>query len=436
MSKIVKLFSCVPICQIDEDVFKNKISFFGIKFSFKRDVDKITSRNYTRKLSELQKKFGKQKIKVGFLINDQAKWQFQSLYEELDKSNFFEPVVLVTELILAHQGKKIFYKTIEDCFNFFKSKKLNVRYVYDRQNKRYLDPSTFDVDILFYQQPWELDKSQMPSCVSKFALTCYVPYGLHLVEFDGSYMKHFHQLLWLMFVENDGQIQRFSRLVKQKVTNCKIVGYPKLDAYFENAEKTSLQKEKPLIIYAPHHSFEANILECATFQHNGLKILDIAKKYKDQIDWVFKPHPRFKTAVVLNNIMTESEIEDYYSAWRNIGTIYDSGDYIGIFRQSDGMITDCISFLGEYLPSGKPLFHLLAEKQPFNEFAKSFIDAYYKIYDAEELDNNLQKVIIEQKDEKINERLAKIDLLFDKNEKASAKIVREMTKCLEGLECK
>ena len=423
----------MKIFSLKKELLKTKIIIFGVKFSLKRNYEKIVARNYKKKLAALQKVWGQRKIKVGFLVSEPAKWQYQSLYEEFDKSDYFEPVVLITQLSLAHQGEKHFYKTIDDCYDFFKGKGLNVTYAYDKRRKAYMSVSDFGVDILFYQQPWELDDSQHPIIASKSVLTCYVPYGLHLVEYNGSYVRDFHQLLWLMFVENDSLIQRFSALIQNKVSNCVVVGYPKLDAYFLPNISIFDTNAKPIVIYAPHHSFEKSGLNCATFQENGMDILALAEKYQDKVSWIFKPHPRFKTAVISNNVMSETEIDSYYRRWEKLGEIYDGGDYIDLFKQTAAMITDCISFLGEYLPSGNPLFHLLAKNRPFNNFAKTFIDAYYKIENVKQLHDVIVRVVIKKHDEKKAERLANIPLLFDKNEKASTKIVAKLKNSLGGL---
>ena len=117
------------------ELLKTKITILGIKFSIKHDYRKKVSVNYARKLTELQKEFGKRKIKVGFLVNEPAKWQYQSLYEEMEKSDYFEPVVLVTQLLMQHKRKKNFYKNIEECYQFFSSKKIKARYAYDIQKK-------------------------------------------------------------------------------------------------------------------------------------------------------------------------------------------------------------------------------------------------------------------------------------------------------------
>ena len=57
------------------------------------------------------------------------------------------------------------------------------------------------------------------------------------------------------------------------------------------------------------------------------------------------------------------EINNYFSEWEKIGKIYPTGDYYELFSHSDCLITDCISFLAEYLPTGKPVIHLRKENQ-------------------------------------------------------------------------
>jgi hypothetical protein len=98
---------------------------------------------------------------------------------------------------------------------------------------------------------------------------------------------------------------------------------------------------------------------------------------------VFKPHPRFKHAVVINNIMSEEQISSYYDEWSKLGEIYEGGDYLKLFVNSAALITDCVSFLGEYLPSKHPVFHLDSLKADFNDFAKSFIGSFYKIHSVD-----------------------------------------------------
>lgn len=417
------------ILQINKNINNTQISLFGIKIKVKnkQNILQTVQKNYQQKISEIQQKYGKEKIKVGFLVSEQSKWQYQSIYDEFNNSPFFEPVVLITEMIINHKGKKNYYRTMNDCINFFKSKNLNIRLAYNQKTKEYTPAKDLNVDILFYQQPWMLDDSQHPVNVSQYALTCYVSYGFELVTHEAVYTNNFHLMLWQMFVENERLISDYQKYISHPITNCKATGYSKLDEYFNFTLKN---QEKPTIIYAPHHSFENGSLNAATFQKNGLKILAFAEKHSQEFNWIFKPHPRFKTAVIKNNIMDEKEIENYYSRWNEIGTIYEGGDYMKIFANNGAMITDCISFLGEYLPSKNPLFHLLTGKTKFNDFAKSFINGYYQIYNFVEFEKEFSEAMINHNDYKKENRLEKIKIIFDEKQKSSSKIIQHITQNL------
>ena len=397
-----------------------KLEILGIKFVFNKKSKNKIDENYENVLNRLKNKYGKEKIKVGFLVSEQAKWKYQSLYEKLLEDDCFEPVVLVTELSARHKNKKSFYKTIEECYEFFKNKKMNVVYAYDVKKRKYISLDEFGIDILFYQQPWMLGKEQKPDMVSRYALTCYSCYGLNIVEDSIDYMEDFHFLLWKMFVENECLVSCFSNLIKKEIYNCVTVGCPMLDEYKKVTDFED--KNKPIIIYAPHHSLDEKGLRCATFNHNGKKILELAKNTKDMFDWVFKPHPRLKHAVICNNIMKEEEIDEYFEEWRRVGRIVDGGDYINLFYNSDAMITDCVSFLGEYLPSKKPLIHLVSDFNPFNDFGKSFIDSFYKAHDFEEFSQIFNEVVVLKNDYKRDERLDKIKILYDEKTTVTDKI--------------
>ncbi len=405
------------------------LKIFGLRI-FKHNVDYSAKvmKNHQTVLKQLQEKFGKKKIRVGFLVSECAKWQYQQLYDELEKNENFEPSILITELTTVHNGKDKYRNTFAQCYDFFSSLGLRTQKAYDIENNKYIPLSSLGIDIIFYQQPWDLATIQHPARVSKYALTCYVPYGLHLMENSVIYKMGFHNLLWRMFIEDKGQLSHIRKLTKKEPNNCLYIGYPKLDEYF--AVKPLLKKEKPTIIYAPHHSFEKHSLACATFRENGIDILHLAQKYHYKINWIFKPHPRFKYAVISNNVMREDEIASYYDEWRKIGSVFEGGDYINLFVNSDALVTDSISFLGEYLPSQHPIFHLISPLARFNDFAKSFIDSFYQIHNSSELEQELKNVVFNGIDRKKEERLSKIKILFDENETSTSKIINSLIQTL------
>ena len=93
----------------------------------------------------------------------------------------------------------------------------------------------------------------------------------------------------------------------------------------------------------------------ATFMENKDFILELAKKHPE-FNWIFRPHFALKDRLLKYNVMKHDEIDKYWAEWENIGIISKSTDnYYEQFMLSDCLITDCMSFLSEYLPTGNPI---------------------------------------------------------------------------------
>ena len=122
--------------------------------------------------------------------------------------------------------------------------------------------------------------------------------------------------------------------------------------------------------------------------------------------------------------MTEKEVNEYYEEWRNIAEFYDCGDYLSIFDNSKIMITDCGSFLTEYLLTQKPVIHLVSYNAvEYNDCIKKIVSSYYQAHNPEELDNFLQEIVINKKDERKQERLAIIKELKLNDNYCAKKII-------------
>lgn len=395
--------------------FKNKIRFL------------ICQRNYQKKLNFLKKKVDK-KIKVVFLITENQKWCYQSVYDFCEQDELFEPLVLVSIIYSAFKGQDSTRQNVDENYEFFKSRGMNVDYAY--KDGRYVDLRTFEPDIVFYDQPKVYPPIHKPWVVSSFALTSYCDYGLELVEDRNNYLGNFHHLLWKFFVDSSLNIPRYESYCKGGSKNCIGAGYPKLDVYFEPIEQKSEETGKTKIIYAPHHSFETDGLMFATFQWNGKEILEFAKNNPDTT-WVFKPHPRFKYALLQNNIMTQEEIESYYREWANIGKVYTQGAYFDLFKSSDLLITDCCSFLGEYLPTKKPIIRLINKNSmELNEFGEKIAKSCYEVDTWDkfvEVYNALFK-----NDYKLHDREDALKYLIDFDEKSGNKICKIIKEYIFG----
>lgn len=350
----------------------------------------------------------------------------------MDKSDVFEPFIVAGMLKEARNGKDKTRDIAQENFEFFKTRGMNVKQGF--KNGEFVDLKTFTPDIIFYDQPWGLMKSQKSQIVSRYALTAICPYSLQIFNYKSDYMQSFQRLVFRNFVDSKINIERYESYRRGNSKNCVPVGYPKLDAYSEDSEidlkKYWKEPEKIKIVYAPHHSFEKGGIEAATFRENGKFILDFAKN-NTNTTWIFKPHPRFKLALVENGIMNETEVEQYYKEWENVGNVYMQGDYIDIFKSSNLMITDCCSFLAEYLPSKNPLIRLMNPSVlSLNQLGEEIVKGYWQVNNEKEFLDAYNKIIVEKNDDKKLIREEMIKNIIDFEEKSSQKIINHLLEIL------
>ena len=390
-------------------------------------------KNYQKKLESLK---NKDKIRVIFLVSENQKWGYQSLYEELEASERFEPLVLISLLEGVHKGKDKTRRNLEENYNFFKSRGMKVDYAY--KDGKYVDLRKFSPDIVFYEQPWGLPKQYKPFYVSAFALTAYRNYGLAIFYDDDNYNPNFHRQLYKYFVDNKLNVKRYESYNTGNSKNCVIIGDSKLDTYFikenKNIKKIWKDSQKNKVIYAAHHSIGKNSSKLSTFLYHGEFILKLARKYSDTT-WIFMPHPQLKYALINNEIMTEDEIDKYYQSWEDAGYVYTQGDYFDIFKTSDLMITDCCSFLGEYLPTGKPIIHLINPNHiEYNEFGTKIISQDYEAYNCAEIEKIFNELVVNKNDYLKEERMKLIPELIDFSEPSAKKIMRYLKGVLKSCE--
>lgn len=404
----------------------------------------LVEKNYLNVLIKIFYKIKKNssyKVKIGFLVNENQKWNCQSLYDEFEKHSKFIPTIFVSIMLHAQKGDDPTRDNLQENYDFFKKRGMRVKKIYNEKNKSYIPLKEFGPDIIFYQQPWGLDDVQSIHEVSNIALCCYIPYGFTSFIQKNNYLSHFHKLLWKYYVETNNHFFQLQK--KFKCNNCIVGGYPKFDYFVKQKNlleksvwkiaKTKTSKVKR-IIYAPHHSISPTPLALSTFLENGEMILNLAKNTPNT-EWIFKPHPNLKFNFVNTFPEKTKWFEDYFKQWQmqKNTQIYNQGDYFDIFMTSDVLITDCGSFLTEYLLTGKPVIHLRTKKQnfPFNSVVKKIISSYYQVYSKDDLNRIFKTVVIKNKDPLKKKRAEMIsELNIDKQVTSASKIISDIENSL------
>jgi len=376
------------------------------------EIEIQTKINYQKVINKLKKE--KRKIKVAFLCEENAKWGYQSVYDELIKDENFEVLPIINLPILTYVRQEL---TQENNKKFFDSFNMDSIDGFDYEKNEYKSLKDFQPDIVFYQQPWYMINSQHPKEVSKYALCAIVSYGLTSIDVDswGSQsIKERMGNIWKMFCESNYHnkfYQKASLLKNKDITTT--TGYPKLDSYQEKIDSRfeKLWKDKnhthPRIIWAPHHSIENYGFQMSNFKEHYQFFLNFAKSHKEY-RFIFKPHPVLRHKCISEKFMSEIEFDNYINEWNELenASVYNEGNYFDIFKSSDVLITDSSSFLAEYFYSTKPIIFLDNKNRAgFNEFGKKIKKYFYIPKDLSEIESLLNKLLIQKIDPMLNKRI-------------------------------
>ena len=382
---------------------------------------------YQSQLERVRQKFGKEKIKVLFLVSNLAKWKCQTVVDAMSNSENYEPVVALVpmdiEAAMPIEQKR---RCFEGIRSYFASKGMPCVDAYDFQNDKYISLRDFSPDIVWYQMPSYGASILSPEMISDFALTCYVPYFVQ--NYGGLEMDCggiFHRMLWRHFTLNAEWAKVFMRYQGRffRVGETIGTGHPMLDNVANARSSRDLKVGDKVIIYAPHWSCGVGE-NFSTFLKNGKLMLDLAKEVRD-VKWIFKPHPTLRSTLIDNGLMEEKEVVGYYAEWEKVGEVCYDGDYADLFAKSSAMITDCASFLTEYGSTGKPLIHLISSNRLYepHPIAAKLFDTYYKAHNWDEFMEHFRRVIENGDDYKRELRLSALDTMRLRANNASKAII-------------
>jgi hypothetical protein len=362
-------------------------------------------------LMQLRKKKGK--INVLFFVINASCWKFDTVYQKMSKRKRYNPVILVCPQ--CDRGEEHKQEQQRNCFEFFKQKGYNVINSFDSATGNYIDAHSLSPDIIFYTNPYEglIDDRYY---ISKFSdvLTCYANYAFMNNDEKWSASLPLHKSVWKYFCEYD--LTRHYNKVGTKLyyDNRVVVGYPMYDRFVDKSYVGSDWKQqdtsKKRIIYAPHHTIEKDgWIHYSTFLTTGEIMAELRDKYKDKVQFVFKPHPLLKAKLYNAEGWGREKTDAYYEAWANAeNSSFVDNDYVDLFKSSDALIHDCGSFIVEYLYVQKPVMHLNNGKikEELNPEAMEAYQAHYLMDKTEDIEKFITEVVIKGRDTKREAREA------------------------------
>ena len=354
------------------------------------------------------KKNKKQIYKVAFFVTHSSVWKYDYLYYLMQEHERFDPIVVICPIV--NYGRENMLMEMERSYNLFTEKGYNVVCAYDVVSDTYMDiKAKLEPDIIFYTNPYKglIDrKYYIDKFLDKF--TCYVPYSASICSEPSQFKLGFYSLLCKFYLENTLSQQIAKKEMKNNAWNTQVVGFPALDAMFNNSikEDTWRHNQQFKIIWAPHHSFDD---ECSVHFSNFLQISDsmlkIRDKYKKDIQIAFNPHPLLY--IKLLNLWGEEKTDDYFQNWaKGDNSQYEDGEYVDLFKTSDAMIFDSISFIYEYLYTQKPSLFIYNNNidEQLNDFGKAALKCHQFAVSVYDIENFILQVINQEPDPLLNRK--------------------------------
>ena len=364
-------------------------------------------RTYEKNLIGIRKK---SKVKVAFFVIHDSIWKCDEIYWLMSKHIDFEPIIVICPFM--PQRKQPFMKAeMELAYKHFLSKGYNVVKTYDETSNEWLDvKKVIQPDVVFFTYPHKLTKSEyyIDSYLDK--LTCYIPYGLMTANIqEKQYNQRFHNLIWRCYYETEIHKTMARKYALNKARNVIVTGYPMCDIFLNKTyipvDKWKIQnKAIKRIIWAPHHTIENDDKELAysNFLTHFQFILDIAERYKTQLQIAFKPHPVLKSKLYSHDDWGKNRTDAYYNEWQSRHNCQlEERDYEDLFLTSDAMLLDSVSFISEYLYTGKPSLFLVRDEtieNKFNEYGKLSFNFVYKANNFNDILNFIDNTVLNKKD--------------------------------------
>lgn len=396
---------------------------------------------------DLSEKLSKgQSISVCIMEPRVSCWQLDGLYRLLEKDDRFCPYIVVMPFVF--QGKTVMEKMMEESSLFFESKGYCVYKGYDVRTGEYLDvKEQLNPDVIFYSMYWK------PHFHENFYFDKFMDSYLFLFNYGfdiGHHPDHesinfpMHNVVDRFYMPSIVHKRIAEENMDNGGRNVVITGSPKMDSIFDESyipcEVWRDKKQKKRVIWAPHHminNVKTNPYVLSAFLDLAIPMLYLAEKYVSEIQFAFKPHPMLKEK--LYKVWGKSRTDEYYLRWDTMenGQL-EEGEFIDLFKLSDALILDSLSFVGEYTCTGKPLFFTYGSSSriDFNRLGKAILDVQYLNCDKNmlltELESFLANVVISGADVKklAREEFVRNYLAPPFNRSAAENIYMDMLDCL------
>ena len=395
------------------DLARGKISFNDLKI-IQCTFYYLSFFHYLKIKKKLSEKIERnEKLQVCFMGYQDAENidVFTDLYQLIKNDNVFEVSVVIVPY--THDDKNEMINIQNKSELYLKKKNIIPILGYNSKADDYLN--LYDkFDIVFFEVEYDWIPKQFSPKNFPHALTYYIPYGQFLAN---NIQHHFNQKMMNQFYKIYPTSKEVAKMMKKYslikgINISKFLGNPKNQKFFntsksiKNVWKIQNDKKKK-IIWAPHHMWASY----SNFLYYKDIFIELSQKYKNTVQFAFKPHPALKQSLISQKIMTEEEVRKYYEYWQTTENCQlEEGEWFDLFQGSDAMILDSIGFMLEYSLTGKPACVIYRKKNnkremKFSKVGEKIFQLLYKASTKDEIENFINAMVIANNDLQKNKRM-------------------------------
>ncbi len=371
-----------------ETTFENKLASFNKQ-----------QKSYREKVLKITKKYVNKKIPVAFLVVFKSVFPAKPIFEKMINDNNFDPYIIVLPQLTLPYTK--WYKQYVDAYNELRDA-YGERVIngYDSTKGKFVDLYE-NYPIMFFANPYDSmvhPYHKAAYYLNRNVLPIYVSYGFAALKFwDEVIAMPFYNYMWKCTLETESNLEHLKQTEIIKGRNGVVTGYLKMDKLADIVPQKHARKR---IMICPHHtvwgSKSLNIGNFITYAEYFQKL----PKMFPEVDFVFRPHPLLLSNLRAHKVWTQEQIDKYMERLlSNSNLAYDtSGDYMQAFADSDAMIHDCGSFIGEYLYTMKPCCYMLKSEEAVNTtlvpLGQKCMEQYYRAFCEEDITKFIREVVI------------------------------------------
>lgn len=326
-------------------------------------------------------------VKVVFLLEEPSVIKnVLSIIEEMNNDIRFE-VVLVNLWYKVYNGNTYIYKrpNIESVLD---TSKYVIFESYNIDEDKWFALEKLFPDYVFFSRPYDFYRNELYyiGTVSKYARTCYVPYGIQTIGGEVEQMVLTSECgnLYYFFMDNATREQ----VIREALKNTRFAeegrlvyhGYPGMDMLTMHSEIRYINDEGLVILWLPRWNNNEN--NCHFFEYKDI-LVDYVKKTKG-CRVIFRPHSLCFEHFLNSGEMTEDELEQLRKDYSEPNRIDESGNYIEAFSESTVLVADETSLIAEYFLTGKPIIFCKKETH-FSLLMEKLIAGCYVVSSKEEL---------------------------------------------------